>query len=181
MATKIELMTSGVRRTLLLVLACAAVAAGDDRLAVLEFFGRTGCGNCNAAGHVVEGLQRELAGRTVLLEYDYDLFSVGRQDRFWATGVAADYLPLVMVGSGYRTSSGWVEFDPVYRTMVADELARPPRAAMTAYWRRAGDALRAYVDITNLGPTDFRVSREAEIWVIAYEDAPIGITETWVR
>ncbi len=174
-------MDKVVRRTLVLLLACAAVAAADDRLAVLEFFGRTGCGNCNAAGQVVTVLQDELSGRAVLLEYDYDLFPIGRQDRFWATGVSADYLPLVMVGSGYRTSSGWVDFDPVYRGMIDDELAQPPRAVVTAYWRRAGDALRAYVAVGNTGPTIFRVSREAAIWVIAYENAAVGLTDTWVR
>jgi hypothetical protein len=174
-------MDKVVRRALVLLLGCAAVAAADDRFAVLEFFGRTGCGNCNAAGQVVTVLQNELSGGAVLLEYDYDLFPIGRQDRFWATGVSADYLPLVMVGSGYRTSSGWVDFDPVYRGMIDDELARPPRAVVTAYWRRAGDALRAYVAVGNTGPTIFRVSREAAIWVIAYENATVGLTDTWVR
>jgi hypothetical protein len=163
------------------VLVVAVAGFADDRLAVFEMFGRTGCSNCSAAGEVVTVLQEELKGRAVLLEYDYDLFLYGRQDRFWATGVRANYLPLMMVGSGYRTSSGVVDFDRVYRGMIDDELERAPRASVTAYWRRVGSSLRAYVDVTNLGPTDLEVRRDAGIWVIGYENAPIGNSETWVQ
>lgn len=162
-------------------LAVAAAAAAGDRLAVFEMFGRTGCGNCNAAGQVVTELQDEYRGRAVLLEYDYDLFLHGRQDRFWATGVTANYLPLMMVGSGFRTSSGVVDFDLVYRGMLDSELSRPPRADVSAYWRRVGDSLRAYVAVRNLGPTDLEVRRDAGIWIIAYENTDVGNTETWVQ
>lgn len=167
--------------SLVVVIGMAAAVTAEDRLAVFENFGRKGCANCNAAAEVVTVLQEELNGRAVLLEYDYDLFLHGRQDRFWATGVQANYLPLMMVGSGYRTSSGVVDFDRVYRGMIDDELERAPRASVTAYWRRVGSSLRAYVDVTNLGPTDLEVSRDAGIWVIGYENAPIGNTQTWVQ
>ena len=174
-----------MRHRLTWVLMVVTVVAGstfaDDRLAVFEMFGRNVCGNCNAAGRVVTELQHEYEGRAVLLEYDYNLFLHGRQDRFWATGVSAYYLPLMMVGSGYRTSSGVVEFDRVYRGMLDDELARAPRAAVTAYWRRAGSSMRAYVHVRNLGPTDLEVRGEAGIWLIAYENADTGNTETWVQ
>ncbi|HSO24087.1 MAG TPA: hypothetical protein VLT81_14345 [Chondromyces sp.] len=174
-------MRKRVTWVLIVVTVVAGSAFADDRLAVFEMFGRTGCGNCNAAGEVVTVLQDELRGRAVLLEYDYDLFLYGRLDRFWATGVSAYYLPLMMVGSGYRTSSGIVDFDAVYRSMIDDELARGPRAAVTAYWRRVGDSMRAYVDVRNLGPTDLEVRRDAGIWLIAYENADTGNTGTWVQ
>ena len=148
---------------------------------MFEMFGRPGCGNCNAAGEVVTELQHAYRGRAILLEYDYDAFLYGRLERFDATGVYAPYLPLMMVGSGYRTSSGVVDFDPVYRGMIDDELARAPRATVTAYWRRVGDSLRAYVDVTNLGPSDLEVRRDAAIWLIGYENAHIGNTDTWVQ
>jgi hypothetical protein len=174
-------MRQRVTWVLMVVTVVAGSAFADDRLAVFEMFGRKVCGNCNAAGEVVTVLQEELRGQAVLLEYDYDLFPYGRLDRFWATGVSAYYLPLMMVGSGYRTSSGVVDFDAVYRGMIDDELARAPRAAVTAYWRRAGNSMRAYVDVRNLGPTDLEVRRDAGIWLIAYENADIGNTGTWVQ
>ena len=36
-----------------------------------------------------------------------------------------------MVGSGYRTSSGSVDYDAVYRSMINAELERPPRASVS--------------------------------------------------
>ena len=62
-------------------LTTAAVGA-EDRLAVLEFFGRTGCSNCQAAGAVISDLQDEYQGRALLLEYDVDYFRYGRQQRY---------------------------------------------------------------------------------------------------
>ena len=163
-----------------LLLASAAVAAAEDRLAVLEFFGRIGCGNCAGAGQAISTLQRQYAGRAVLLEYSYDAFLTGRQDRFWATGVTANFLPLVMVGSGSRTSSGSTAYEQVYRSMLNAELARPPRAAIDAWWRRNGSALRVYAVATNHGEEDLAAGREAALWVIGYENGRVGHTNTWV-
>jgi hypothetical protein len=163
------------------LLLAAVHAAAGDRLAVLEFFGRQVCSICASAGPAVTSLQHEMEGRAVLLEYDYDGFPVGRQDRFWASGATATYLPLVMVGSGYRTTSGPVDFEPVFRSMINDELARPVRAAVSAFWRRNGDTMRAYVDVRNLGDTDLEIDHEAGIWLIAYENSTLGHSTTWVR
>jgi hypothetical protein len=164
-----------------LVVLGAVAAAADDRLAVLEFFGRQGCSICRSAGPALTTLQHEMEGRTVLLEYDYDAFLFGRQDRFWASGASATYLPLVMVGSGYRTTSGPVDFEPVFRSMINDELARPVRAAVSAFWRRNGNTVRAYVNVQNLGHTMLEIDHEAGIWLIAYENSTIGHSTTWVR
>jgi hypothetical protein len=156
-------------------------AAANDRFAVFEFFGRAGCPNCDAAVRAMTALESEMRGRAVLLKYDYDSFLYGRQNRFWASAGSADYLPLVMVGSGYRTSSGAVDYEAVYRSMINDELARPPRAAATAYWRRVGDAMRVYVEVRNLGATDLELDRDAAIWLIIYENASTGGGSTWVK
>jgi len=163
------------------LLLIAAVAAAGDRLAVLEFFGRQGCSICSSAGPALTSLQHEMLGRAVLLEYDYDSFPYGRQERFWASGASATYLPLVMVGSGYRTSSGSVDFEQVYRSMLDDELARPVRAAVSAYWRRTTSAMRVYVEVKNLGDTDLEIDKEAVVWLVAYENASVGHSTTWVR
>jgi hypothetical protein len=159
----------------------AVLAGAEDRVAVLEFFGRLGCSICSSAGPTLTSLQSELEGRAVLLEYDYDAYLYGRQDRFWATGVSATYLPLVMVGSGYRTTSGPVDFEPVFSSMINEELMRPARAAVSAFWRRDGSTMRAYVEVLNLGDTDLEIDREASVWLIAYEKAHIGHSMTWVR
>jgi hypothetical protein len=163
------------------LLLSAVFAAAEERLAVLEFFGRQGCSICSSAGPALTSLQLEMQGRAVLLEYDYDGFPFGRQERFWASGASATYLPLVMVGSGYRTTSGPVDFEQVYRSMINDELARPVRATVSAYWRRTTSAMRAYVEVLNLGDTDLEIGQEAAIWLIAYENAAVGHSMTWVR
>lgn len=166
-----------------LLLCAPAIAPANDRLAVLEFFGRPSGAFCSAAGPTMISLQAELEGRAVLLEYNFDVFRYGgRADRFWATGTTANYLPLVMVGSGYRTSSGQVDYQTDYSGMINDELARAPRAELTAYWRRSeNDTVRTYVEVRNSRNSPLRVSEEAAMWVIVYEKAPIGVSNTWVR
>ncbi len=170
-----------LRLVLISLLLGATFATANDRFAVLEFFGRPDGAFCSAAGPAMTTLQSEMQGRAVLLEYDYDVFRYGRQDRFWASGASASYLPLVMVGSGYRTSSGAEDYEPVYRSMINDELARPARATVSAYWRRAANAMRAYVEVRNLGATDLEIDHDAAIWLIAYENASKGVSTTWVR
>lgn len=163
------------------LLLCATVGVAEDRFAVLEFFGRPTGAYCSAAGPAMITLQRQMQGQAVLLEYDYDEFLFGRQDRFWATGASASYLPLVMVGSGYRTSSGPVNYEAAYRSMISDDLARPPLASVSAYWRRKANFMRSYVEICNLGNRDLKIDEEAAIWLIAYQNAAIGVSKTWVR
>ncbi len=145
----------------MLLLGATGVAAGD-RVAVFEFFGRPGCGNCEAASETVTELQRELEGQAVLLTYHYDFFgAVGRVERFWASEPTAEFLPLAMVGSGYRTSSGMVDFDTEYREMIDDEFARPPRAEVSAFWRRVGSSMRVYLEIQNSGEAYLEVDLDA--------------------
>lgn len=176
-----------MRRTLkpivigLLVVCAAAAGSGADRLPVLEFFGRPGGGYCAAAGPSLKTLQAQLAGQAVVLEYDFDRFRDGRLFRFWTTGADAPYLPLVMVGSGYRTSSGSVDYYNVYSNMLAAEMRRPPRVTVDASWRRDGSAMRAYVTIHNTSSSTLRVADQAAAWIIVYSKENIGVSNTWVR
>lgn len=164
-----------------LLLCSPTVALALDRFAVLETFGRPHGTYCSAAGPALISLQHELDGEAVLLEYDFDVFTDGRVDRFWATGTSASFLPLVMVGSGYRTSSGPVDYENDYSGMIQDELARSPRAEVTAYWRRSANIVRSYVMVRNTRSSPLLVAEEAAVWVIVYEEAPIGVSNTWVR
>lgn len=164
-----------------LLLATVGSVCAAGRLAVLEFFGRPTGAYCAAAGPAMLTLQEEYDGRAVLLEYDYDRFNSGRLYRFWATGVSANYLPLVMVGSGYRVSHGQVSYEAAYRDMLEDELRRPPRASVAAAWRRSGTTMRTYLTLTNTGSATLRTSEDAALWVIAYEKATVGVSSTWVR
>lgn len=166
---------------LVLLTATAGNVFAAGRLAVLEFFGRPTGAYCSAAGPAMLALQEEYEGRAVLLEYDFDRFNSGRVDRFWATGVSANYLPLVMVGCGYRVSHGQVSYESAYRDLLEDELQRPPRASIAAAWRRSGTTMRTYLTLTNTGSATLRASDDAALWVIAYEKSTIGVSATWVR
>jgi hypothetical protein len=181
-------MVSTTRQlTIAMVLAVAAGAAGseiagaEDRLAVLEFFGRPAGAYCSAAGPAMRSLQDELAGRAVLLEYDYDVFSSGRVDRWWASAGTASALPLVMVGSGFETSSGSVDYERIYRAMLVTELARQPGVDVSAFWRRDGNRVRAYVRVHNDAGRTLRAAEQAALWLVVWEESDIGVSHTWVR
>lgn len=171
-----------MRWALPLLLLSAPVAA-EDRLAVLEFFGRPAGTYCQAAAPAMLTLQTEMEGRALLLEYDYDQFRTGRMDRWWAaySGGGSVALPVVMVGSGYRISSAPTNYLETYRAMLQAELARPPAAAVQAWARSIGDALRVYVRAENLSATPLSPANSAALWVLVWEDGRIGLTETWVR
>jgi hypothetical protein len=174
-------MGRSLRYVAFLWLLCAVTVSAQERLAVLEFFGRPNGQFCSEAGPAMLALQAEMAGRAVLLEYDYDRFWSGRVDRFWAARPSAMYLPLVMVGSGYRTSTGQVSYEREYRAMLNAELARAPEAVVSGYWRKSGDAARVYVQVTNLRDSALTTAEDAAIWVIAWENDRIGVSDTWVR
>ncbi len=162
-----------------LLLLYTAPTTAQARLAVLEFFGRPTGAYCQAAGPAMITLQDELQGRAILLEYHFDEYRRGRVERFSRAAPNAPYLPLVMVGSGAGTSHGPVEYESEYRALLGNELARPPQAAITAYQRRLGDSIRIYVTAQLLG--DDPLADDPSIWAILWEDAGIGVSNTWVR
>ena len=165
------------------VLLAAVVAGAEDRLAVLEFFGRPHGQFCQEAAPAMIALQGEMEGRAILLEYDFDVFRTGRVDRWWDAypGGGTVYLPLVMVGSGYRWSTGPVDYYSVYRSMVEAELMRLPAVHVEAYSRRMGQVMRVYVRVENRGGTTLRPEDAAAVWVLLWEDARRGLTDTWVQ
>jgi hypothetical protein len=128
-------------------------------------------------------VQGEMAGKAVLLEYAYDTFNQGRVERWWAayTGSPYVYLPIVMVGSGFQVDQGPVDYCTRYRAMLDAELARPPAASLRAWSRRTGDGLRLHARATNRSTAALAPEHAAAFWVLLWEDAHIGLTETWVR
>jgi len=174
-----------MRRALRCLVLTAALLGGDaladDRLAVFEFIARQST-YCIAGAPTVIQLQEELAGRAVLLEYDFDAGStLGRYQCYRAADPYGAYLPLTMVGSGLRTASGPVSYATVYRGMIDEELDRAPEAAVTAYWQRRGDALRVYVRAENRSNATLTSASGAAIWLIVWENARIRLTDTYVR
>ena len=165
----------------LVLTAGAALAGAAERFVVLEFFGRPQGAYCSAAGPAMRTLQDELAGGAELLEYDYDGFPYGRVERFWASGAQASFLPLVMVGSGYRTSSGHVDYYSEYSGIITADRLRQPEAEVTAFWRRVGSSVRSYVTVRNTRVSRLRVDEQAGVWAVVFERARIGVSDTWVR
>lgn len=178
-----SLRLKGTAVLALLALPVAGGARAEDRLGVFEFFVRGAGEYCQAAAPAVRNLQAEMRGRALLLEYPYDVFRDSRAEVWWAaySGSGAVYLPLVMVGSGFETSTGPVDYEARYRAMLEDELARPPGAALKAFFHRAPDGTRIHVRATNLGTSSIGPAQAATLWAIAWEDAPIGLTSTWVH
>jgi hypothetical protein len=165
----------------LVLTAKAAPAGAADRFVVLEFFGRPQGAYCSAAGPAMRALQDELAGEAELLEYDYDGFPYGRVERFWASGAQASFLPLVMVGSGYQTSSGHADYYSEYSGLITLDRLREPEAEVTAFWRRVGASVRSYVTVRNTRVRRLRVDEQAAVWTVVFERARIGVSDTWVR
>jgi hypothetical protein len=65
--------------------------------------------------------------------------------------------------------------------MLDAELARPPQAEITAFSRRVGNALRLYVRAVNRRAAALTSADGPAIWVIAWENGRIGVSDTWVR
>ncbi len=119
----------------------------------------------------------------MFLEQDVDHSLGSRQDRWWAayTG-GTPYLPLVMVDSGHRISTGSVDFYNVYKGMVDAELTRAPGAEFEAVSTRAGERVQLSGWMTNFSATTLSSGRnDATIHGIVYEDGPGGSTGRIVR
>ena len=174
-------MGKGVSRALF-VLLLSTEALAEERLGVMEFFVRGSGTYCLAAAPSVIALQDAMEGRAVVLEYPYDTFNKGRVDRFWAAYTGpSPYLPLVTVGSGFDVSQGPVDYATRYRQMLDAELARPPRAAIRAFSRRLGSGVQVFATVRNLDVATLGPDRQSTLWLIVWEDGPIGLTKTLVR
>jgi hypothetical protein len=174
-------MDKAVTATLCLFL-LSAEARAEERLGVFEFFGRTTGSLCQGAAPDVISLQRDLAGRAVLLEYAYDTFNSGRITRWWDaySGTGTVYLPLITIGSGFSVCQG-TEHPSHYRAMLEAELARPAEASIHAWSRRSGSGMQIFVRAENSSAKPLTADQLPTLWAIAWEDARIGLTDTWVR
>ena len=126
----------------------------------------------------------DYAGQPVLfLEQSVDYPVGARYGRWWAayTGGGSVTLPLVMVDSGHQISNGYVDFYNVYKGMVDVSLARPAQAEIQASSRRSGDTLHFEVQLTNLSGVTLDYGNGATIHALVYEDAPVGVTDHFVR
>lgn len=96
----------------------------------------------------------------VFVEQDVDHSPGDRQDRWWAayTG-SSPYLPLVMVDSGHRISTGSVDFYNVYKGMVDAELTREPGADFESVSTSVGERLRLSGWMTNRSGTILSTAR----------------------
>lgn len=107
-----------------------------------------------------------------------------RFSRFQAafTGGPA-YLPVVIVDSGHRISTGDVGvFATVYGRLVDAELIRPPQAEIEAYARQVGTRMRVYARLHNTsGTTLSAATNQAALHALVYEDARVGVTGRIMR
>lgn len=125
----------------------------------------------------------EYAGQPVILiEQDVD-HSVGIRSGRWWTAFDGSYvtLPMVMVGSGYQISNGYVDFYSTYKNMIEAEKARPPKANVTAYYQRIGNHFEVTVSVTNQSGVPLSYTNDATVHVIVYEEAKVNITQRFVR
>jgi hypothetical protein len=121
----------------------------------------------------------------VFVAQDVDFPMGKRISRWWAAynSTAPAYLPLVMVDSGHRISSGSQnDFKATYRKLVDAELARPPLAEIEAYTRRVGSRMRVYARLRNAAGTALSASgNDAALHALVWEDAHVGVTNRTVR
>jgi hypothetical protein len=125
---------------------------------------------------VVDQVAQEYASKpAVFLENNVDTPIGTRENRWWAawSGGTA-YLPLDQVDSGHQVTSGFSslsQFKTATKAMVDAELARPPQAAVTAYWQRVDSHFRVWVSVTNLTSVTLSYnSNAAEVDVLVWED-----------
>ena len=121
----------------------------------------------------------------VFLEQHVDFPIGSRINRWWAAYGSGGtvYLPLVMVDSGHRISSGSQnDFKAAYRKLVDAELARPPQGEINAYTRRVGSRMRIYARLRNAVSTALSASgNDAALHALVWEDNRVGVTNRIVR
>lgn len=128
---------------------------------------------CTSAGAALQQLKNDYQGQNVLfLEQDVDDPVGNRRDR-WFLGhgnPGTVYLPLVMVDSGHRVSSGEHDYRAIYGLMVDGALRRPATAVMTVEAERAGSVMRFDVRLTNKSGDTLSASNEATLTALIWEE-----------
>jgi hypothetical protein len=120
----------------------------------------------------------------VFLEQDVDETVGARLNRRWTgySGPGDVDLPLVMVDSGHRLSSGWQpDFKAAYRKLVDAELARAPHLEIEAYVRRVGSRARVCARLHNTSGVALSVTNRATVHALVWENAHVGVTSRIMR
>jgi len=117
----------------------------------------------------------------LFLEHNVDSPQGNRQDRWYDAYPGDAYVPMAMVDSGFRASSGWVDFEPVYRSMVNDALERPAGADVHAWYERSDNDLSVTARVTNWSGSTLSDANKAAVNVLVYEDNKVIHTERFVR
>jgi hypothetical protein len=119
----------------------------------------------------------------VFLEQNVNAPLGQRYGRWWtAYGQGGSvYLPLVMANSGHQISTGSVNFASVYAGMIDSELQGPAGADVWAVATRLGDHFRVSVHVRNRSGSTWTTAMDPTIHVLVYEDAAVGVTNTYVR
>lgn len=132
---------------------------------------------------MVDKLAEEYAGQPVVfLEYNVNGPFYSRSSRWWAAS-GQDYasLPMVMVDSGNQYTSGYLNFETVYKAMVDTSMPRLPQAALQAYAWREGNQVGFYAQVQNLSGVTLSPANNATLHGIVYEDIHAGATNRYVR
>jgi thiol-disulfide isomerase/thioredoxin len=165
--------------------AAAPHQAGPARLVVFEFFDST-CPTCVEASRAVEALAEEYAQagrRVVFVEYSSASTLGNRLDRWYEACPVwqSCYLPLELVDSGWRWACGPKDHLAVYRSLVDEALANPPRAELTATYKREGDDLDMRIRAVNRSGRSLGPANDATVTVIVYENVRVLNTGRYAR
>ncbi len=132
----------------------------------------------------MDALTAEYAGQPALfLEQSVD-FPVGnRYNRWWAAfSGTSTYLPLVMVDSGHKISSGSKpDFKAAYRPLINAELARAPGAEIEAFARQVGSKVRVYAKLRNTSGVTLSSANSAALHAVVWEEKHVAETDNYVR
>jgi hypothetical protein len=128
--------------------------------------------------------QYERQGKPVLIvEHDVDNSQGDRAGRWWAAkgrfGSAAT--PMTMVDSGFKWTEGAVSFERVFSANIDAALARPPGAALAAFYERQGDVFTVQVQLTNRLQEPIGWSNSAAIHLLLVEDSNVIHLDRFVR
>jgi len=150
----------------------AAPAAASARLVVFEAFLRpNGCANSKAAAPVIDQLAEEYAGQNVLfLEYDPDTTGSTRASHFFAAqGGGSATLPLAMVESGYRCTSGSQDFHTNFAEMIDTVQSMQAMAGLSATWAEVDDNAEVYVTVHNTSGINL-TKNNAHLHILVYAE-----------